>query len=71
MLPAAIQGRREVKVDQCVKLVAVEVRQTWKKSSGEIVESAICPGLADCELAVNMPLPGKRKRQGAECLDVF
>ena len=62
---------REVKVDQCVKLLAVEVRQTWKKSNGEIVEAALCPDLAEYELAVNLPMPGKRKRQGAECLDVF
>ncbi|CAL1161930.1 unnamed protein product, partial [Cladocopium goreaui] len=62
---------REVKVDQCVKLLAVEVRQTWKKSNGEIVEAALCPDLAEYELAVNLPMPGKRKRQGAESSLVF
>ena len=42
-----------------------------EKSNGEIVEAALCPDLAEYELAVNLPMPGKRKRQGAECLDVF
>ena len=50
-----------VSLDQMVQFDNMEVRQTWRKTNGEIPEAVVVVDLVHIELAGNFNQPGKRK----------